>query len=405
MITIRLPHGEWRFDPTQRLGAPGGFGEVFVGVGFDGGSVAVKRLYVTADQAAHRELRIADRLMSCNLTNVIPVLDAGQDADSDRYFLVMSRAERSLQDEINASASIPLPQAVDILLQICTGLAEVADLVHRDLKPANVLRHDGQWKVADFGIARFVEESTSLETLKNALSPQYAAPEQWNLEHATGAADVYSLGCIAYALLNGSPPFTGPTLADFKTQHLTATPSPLVCSDARLSSLVSMMLRKAPESRPTLTRVTTVLRTIQTTPEPTRVGVVALQQIGAVESERRAKAEAERAAAIAAIRRRQELEAAAIAIFDDILQAFAQTARDADPNVHVAHVPSHLTILVGHASLGAQLTALANGRLGYSGWDLIAGGRIEVKQESPPWSHGASLWYIAPADANGIPLV
>lgn len=50
-------------------------------------------------------------------------------------------------------------------------LSELPDIVHRDLKPQNVLFHSGRWKVADFGIARFVEETTSVRTLKDCLSP------------------------------------------------------------------------------------------------------------------------------------------------------------------------------------------------------------------------------------------
>jgi len=47
----------------------------------------------------------------------------------------------------------------------------LGDLVHRDLKPSNILYHEGVWKLADFGIARFVEESTSANTLKKCLTP------------------------------------------------------------------------------------------------------------------------------------------------------------------------------------------------------------------------------------------
>jgi serine/threonine-protein kinase len=57
-------------------------------------------------------------------------------------------------------------QTAHVLLQIASGLSEVEDIVHRDLKPANILRHEGVWKIADFGIAKFVEETTSVETLK-----------------------------------------------------------------------------------------------------------------------------------------------------------------------------------------------------------------------------------------------
>lgn len=67
MIRIELPNGEWEYDPATPLGPPGGFGAVFAGRGEDSGSVAVKKLHLTAADAAHRELRIADELLSRSL--------------------------------------------------------------------------------------------------------------------------------------------------------------------------------------------------------------------------------------------------------------------------------------------------------------------------------------------------
>ncbi len=171
MIRIRLPAGEWEYDADSPLGSPGGFGTVFAGTGEKHGPVAVKRLHVDVNQAAHRELRIANELMGRPLKHVIPVLDAGKDAESGFYFVVMLRAEESLQQEIDARGAVADGEAIRILHDVAAALAEVTEIVHRDLKPANVLYHEKLWKVADFGIARFVEESTSLETLKGCLSP------------------------------------------------------------------------------------------------------------------------------------------------------------------------------------------------------------------------------------------
>ena len=78
MITIRLPRGQWQFDIEQPLGPAGGFGQVFAGVGPDGSTVAVKRLHLTADEAAHRELQIADRLQTRQLAHIIPILVRGE---------------------------------------------------------------------------------------------------------------------------------------------------------------------------------------------------------------------------------------------------------------------------------------------------------------------------------------
>jgi len=133
-----------------------GFGDVFKGWGEQQNVVAVKQLKITANEAAHRELRIVDELLQRPLAHIIPMLDDGQDAESGLYYIVMACAERSLQDEINRVGPLPETDAVRILRDIVTGLAEVQDIAHRDLKPANVLFHEGRWKLADFGIARLL---------------------------------------------------------------------------------------------------------------------------------------------------------------------------------------------------------------------------------------------------------
>src|SRR5208283_6247621 len=95
---IKLKNGQWRYDPATPLGAKGGFGQVFLGYKEDGSEVAVKRLHISSDEAGNRELAIADDLMKVDHEHIIPVYDSGIDAESNQYFVVMARAERSLQE-------------------------------------------------------------------------------------------------------------------------------------------------------------------------------------------------------------------------------------------------------------------------------------------------------------------
>lgn len=104
METIKLPGGEWHYDAREPLGQVGGFGEVFRGRGPDG-DVAVKRLKLTAAQAAHRELDISKYLRGRKLQHVVPILDSGQDADSERYFIVMPLCDENLQEVIDRQGS------------------------------------------------------------------------------------------------------------------------------------------------------------------------------------------------------------------------------------------------------------------------------------------------------------
>src|ERR1039458_9577296 len=122
--TIRLTQHEWTFDDNARLGPRGGFGEVFRGTG-ENGAVAIKRLNLTAGAAAFRELRIGEALGARKLNHVVPILDFGQDALSDRYFLVMPICEKSLQDKLSSGGPLDGADVSNVVLDILAGLTEV----------------------------------------------------------------------------------------------------------------------------------------------------------------------------------------------------------------------------------------------------------------------------------------
>jgi eukaryotic-like serine/threonine-protein kinase len=201
MTAIKLPYGIYYYDPTQPLGRRGGFGQVFAGSTSQEEPVAVKKLHLSAVDAAHRELRIAEELRGRSFGHVVGFLDAGEDAESGALFVIMPRAEKSLQKLIETEGPLDAVMASRTMLEISKGLVEVGDLVHRDLKPDNILLHNSAWKIADFGIARFIAEATSNDTLREFMSDGYAAPEQWRSERATHATDVYALRCIGFWVL------------------------------------------------------------------------------------------------------------------------------------------------------------------------------------------------------------
>src|ERR1035437_2748688 len=99
MERIELPRGVWLYDPKRPLGQKGGFGAEYAGTADGHGELAIKRLHLSAIDAAHREMRIANDLAGRALNHVINVLDAGEDADSGAYFVVMPRADMSLQQD------------------------------------------------------------------------------------------------------------------------------------------------------------------------------------------------------------------------------------------------------------------------------------------------------------------
>jgi len=401
MQRILLAKGQWIYDPAKPLGKPGGFGAVYEGFSDEYGELAVKRLHLSAHEAAHREMKVASDLAGRQLNYVIPVFDAGEDPEANAYFVVMPKAEKSLQAEISSGIVFSTRDAAQVMLDVAKGLTEVRDIVHRDLKPANILLHTGKWKVADFGIARFVEDSTSLQTLKGCLSPPYAAPEQWLYARATSATDVYALGCVGYALITGQAPFSGPSQGEFREQHLHAVP-PKLPPDCppRLQTLLSMMLRKTPDTRPSLERVTSLLNgVIQSQPAaPGGMGFDVLAQAGADVA--RVQAEAQRAQQqnLSVNEARNQLAGAGRAILGAIIGRLMERIESEAPNADrsgfaVTLGRGHFEISLLGAGAFKLKGALPSDAFKRSSWDVVAAEELVVHQDQPPYRWSASLWY------------
>lgn len=242
MDVIRLSQ-EWKVkEPLAR----GGFASVFLAEAEDGSEAVVK--LIPKEPGADRELLFGD--IPKDVPNVLPVLDKGE--WDDKLVLVMPKAEQSLRQHLDAKGQLEAGEAVAILLDVAIALQGLhGKVVHRDLKPENVLFYGGHWVLADFGIARYAEASTAPDTRKHAMTPGYAAPEQWRSEHATSATDVYAFGVMAFELVEGGRPFEGPGVADFRQQHLDR-PAPVPTKGtASLASLIGECLYKPPQARPT----------------------------------------------------------------------------------------------------------------------------------------------------------
>lgn len=250
LVAIRLAR-VWTYDPAQRIGLPGGFGEVFDGQSDDGSPVAVKKIRPVSPGLATGEIKVARRLMEVHPDHVIPILDAGHDVHSGDRYIVMPRAEESLQDRLTREGPLADDEAMALLQDVLLGLHEMGGIVHGDLKPANVLFHEERWKIADMGIAHIIGEEPPQPAERMFVTEPYAAPEQWRFETPSRATDVYAVGCLAYAVLTGAPPFLGPRQQDFCRQHLHDTPRPLPAS-APVRALVQMCLTKDPAFRPSV---------------------------------------------------------------------------------------------------------------------------------------------------------
>jgi len=411
---IRLQGGEWEIDENHPLGKPGGFGEVFHGFGPDG-EVAIKRLKLDVAQAAHRELTIGKKLMERSLSYVVPIIDAGQDTESGRYFLVMPICDFSLQDKMDEDSELlELEVAGIVILSIIRGLLEVHDITHRDLKPANILFHEGRWKIADFGIAKFVEDSTSMKTLRNSLTPTYAAPEQWLGERPTTATDVYALGCIMHALFRGRPPFSGAG-DDIRESHLHEVPPIIESLPPKLSAFVSQMLRKRQKARPSLERCADVLTGVNSTFEKKSGVHTSLEHAAKQVAETEAIEEAQHQLEMTLQQEREELYADAkdelIAIKGRLFAHIKNTAESAriDHQERVCFGSSVFSFSQGPEML-CRVSASIHGKDGElyhnSGWDVLGWAIISVickeKQRRKAYEWSASLLYADRKDGHGF---
>lgn len=396
-VRIRLPRGAWWFDPDSRLGPRGGFGDVFEGGrSADDRSLAIKRLLLSAGEAGHRELDIAEVLVQRDLEWVVPILDAGQDAESERYFVVMERAEGNLRGPL-VQETPPLPVSVEIVRSIALSLLEVPDIVHRDLKPENVLFHAGRWKLADFGIARFVEAATSTATVRDCLTPAYAAPEQWRSERAVPATDVYALGCIAYELMAGTPPFTG-SVEEIRDGHLHRSAARPPKIQDPTWTLVSMILRKPVEARPSLERVLEVLDRIGLVGDVQYEGLqAAAAQVAQAQVETEAKQRRQRTAR----EERDRLGRAGAGVLDDLMERLLRRVFDAAPNA--SRLTGGSGVQLGQARLYWKRGQpfVESGSFPQSGWDVVAVATMHVRQPSDRYpGRGASLLYARLPRAN-----
>jgi serine/threonine-protein kinase len=148
-------------------------------------------------------------------------------------------------------------------VRIATEVASALDyahrhnIIHRDIKPENILLHDGSAIVADFGIALAVTQAGGARMTQTGLSlgtPSYMSPEQAMGERTiTARSDIYSLGAVAYEMLSGEPPFTGPTVQAIVARVMTEEPRSLTQQrrsvPAHVDAAISRALEKLPADR------------------------------------------------------------------------------------------------------------------------------------------------------------
>ncbi|MCA9714944.1 MAG: protein kinase, partial [Myxococcales bacterium] len=211
-------------------------------------------LDATLKERFRAEARAASRIGS---PHIVEIFDFGELPDG-RLLFAMELLEGKGLDVALERGPLDPSRAIGILRQICKGLAAAheADIVHRDVKPDNVIlvaADDGRpdfAKLVDFGIATVMAQEGD-DT--GAGTPLYMPPEQINGEAFDGRLDMYAVGCLAYELLVGAPPFGGETVDEIITAQLESAPPSIVNQrpdvPVALEAVVLRCIAKAPRDR------------------------------------------------------------------------------------------------------------------------------------------------------------
>ncbi len=155
--------------------------------------------------------------------NILQIHDFGEQ-DNITYIVMEYVDGGTLKDRLNLKRALPVPEAVDFMIQAAEGLncAHSHGIVHRDVKPANMLlRKDGYLLLSDFGIAKILEGTTNLTRVGTGIgTPQYMSPEQGTGQAVDRRSDIYSLGIVLFHCLTGRVPFTAENPLTITVKHL-----------------------------------------------------------------------------------------------------------------------------------------------------------------------------------------
>ena len=173
-----------------------------------------------------REAQAAAKLSHPNIVHVYEVGRVG-----NHHFIAQELVDGlNLKEQVEKYGPLTEEEAVAVLRAVTLALcaAHKEGITHRDIKPENILRsHQGEIKVADFGLARLQGGGDLTQIGLTMGTPRYMSPEQVQGKLVDPRSDLYSLGCTLYYLLSGRPPFDAEEPLAVAMQHLNETAKPL----------------------------------------------------------------------------------------------------------------------------------------------------------------------------------
>ena len=260
------------YSLIERLGA-GGMGEVWLArhqlLARPAAVKIVREASLGGGEDGHlrrqRFAREAQATSELQSPHTVQLYDFGI-TDGGGFYYVMERLRgMDLKRMVERHGPLAPERVVFLLKQVCRSLSEAhaLGLVHRDIKPANLFlcRLGSEYdfvKVVDFGVvSRLAHESSAQITTAGMIlgTPAFLAPELVSSHAFDGRADIYALGCVAFWLLTGRPPFEGNDAMTVLMHHVQTAPTPpsTMCEEsipAQLDAVVLECLSKDPRRRP-----------------------------------------------------------------------------------------------------------------------------------------------------------
>jgi len=212
-------------------------------------------------------------------SGIVRMFDTGDLPDGRAYLVMEYLQGETLTSRIRRMGRLELPLIADFGRQIASVLDAThgAGITHRDLKPDNIylvrdaeMPHGERIKILDFGIAKLdttVGPRMTAASVSSIGTPNYMSPEQWHsLADVDWRTDAYALGCVAFEMACGKPPFVAQTRVEVCAMHLGEPPpipsTRVVGLPVAFDQLVGKLLEKTPTDRPTMREVIDAFTTL-----------------------------------------------------------------------------------------------------------------------------------------------
>lgn len=248
-----------RYKPLQVLGK-GALGTVYKCRDRQLNKLVAVKILQHLTGAQLRQFQAEAKEMSrLNHPGIVSVMDFGVTTGETPYMVMEYVESRTLASLLEERGHLELAEVCEIFARIADALAHTHEkgIFHRDLKPGNILLSGSDIRIIDFTVAMPGQGAESFDPAGVVCTPAYMAPDQFAGHAFDARSDIYSLGCMLFETLTGSPPYRGDTPIEVLSQHATAPVPSLLQARPDLDEepvelmedIIQRCLAKNPEER------------------------------------------------------------------------------------------------------------------------------------------------------------